>query len=194
MIPRLRAPTKGIIKINENNIEKYSLSSLRESISYATQNRQIFSGTIRDHIMYSNQDATDKDIRDAVVLSGSNEFIKDLPKGLDTDIGGESVKLSGGQIQRLDLARVLIRKSPILILDEPTSNLDSESEDIFNQVLRNIRRKGNTTIITVSHKLSNIIDADQIIVLKDGKIDDIGVHSQLISKDGWYSMAWDIQN
>jgi ABC-type multidrug transport system fused ATPase/permease subunit len=194
LLPRLRTPTEGFIEINGNNIEKYRLTDLRKLISYATQNQQIFDGTIKEHILYGKYNATDKEVRGAVKLSGAEEFIEQLPQGLDTNIGGDTIKLSGGQIQRLDLARVLIRKSPILILDEPTSNLDLESESEFKKVLGEIRKKKDTTIIAVSHKLSNIVDADQIIVINKGKIDDIGSHSQLLSREGWYSRAWNLKN
>jgi len=101
--------------------------------------------------------------------------------------------LSGGQRQRLDLARALIKEAPILILDEPTSNLDAESEEMFKRVLARINNKTNTTIIVVAHRLASIADADNIIVLKKGEIEAYGTHVELLSKGGWYSKAWKMQ-
>ena len=127
-------------------------------------------------------------------LSGSEDFINHLPQKLDTVLGEGSVKLSGGQNQRLDLARALIKKSDILILDEPTSSLDIESEIKFKQILNKIREETNTTIIIVTHRLSSVYDADKIIVLSDGKVEVTGNHSELIKGQNWYSRVWKMQN
>ena len=108
-------------------------------------------------------------------------------------MGIDAVKLSGGQRQRLDLARVLVKKSPILILDEPTSNLDIESEKLFNMVLFNIMKNTDTTVIIVSHNLKSISDADKIIVLNKGSVESFGIHSDLLKQDGWYAKAWKSQ-
>jgi ABC-type multidrug transport system fused ATPase/permease subunit len=193
LLLRLRLPNKGTIQINDLNIEKYTLKSLRGSISYVPQSPQIFDGTIKNHITYGKENATDEEILEAVHLSGVESFINKLPHGLNTIIGEDAIKLSGGQRQRLDLARALIRKSPILILDEPTSNLDVESEELFRQVLARIHKETDTTIIIVSHRLACISDADMIIVLKQGKIERCGIHSDLIDQNGWYAKAWKMQ-
>jgi ABC-type multidrug transport system fused ATPase/permease subunit len=193
LLPRLRTPTKGLIKIDDVNIEKYTLKSIREMISYAPQSPQIFDGTVRNHILYGKVDATESEVQEAIRLAGAEEFINQLPQGIDTILGEDAIKLSGGQRQRLDLARVLVKKTPILILDEPTSSLDVESESLFKQVLYKIRKERSTTIIIVSHRLASIFDADNIVVLNQGRVDGYGKHLDLLSQNGWYAKAWKTQ-
>ena len=193
LIPRLRLPTTGIIKVDNINIDKYKLKDLRHLISYTPQSPQIFNGTVKNHILYGKINATDEEIRRAIILSGSEEFIDKLPKGIDTVLGEDAIRLSGGQRQRLDLARALVRNSAILILDEPTSNLDAESERAFKKVLSRIHQETNTTIIIVAHRLSSITEADQIVVLKKGMVESVGSHAELIKKKGWYAEACKIQ-
>lgn len=193
LLPRLRSPTKGFIHVDGVNINNFTLRSVRQLISYAPQFPQIFNGTVKSHILYGKINATNEEVLEAAHLAGAESFIDKLPNGFDTILGDDAVKLSGGQRQRLDLARALVRKAPILIFDEPTSNLDAESEEIFKQVLGEIRKETNTTIIIVSHRLASIIDADKIIVLNQGKVEMSGVHSKLLSQDGWYAKAWNAQ-
>jgi len=192
LLPRLRSPSKGVIKIDSVNIKECTLKSLRSIISYAPQSPQIFNGRVKDHILYGKIDATNEEIQKAIQLAGA-DFIDNLPDGIETIIGEDAVKLSGGQRQRLDLARALIKESPILILDEPTSNLDAESEEVFKNVLNKIRRKKKVMIIIVSHRLASISDADNIIVLNKGMVNEFGTHSELLSRNGWYSKAWNSQ-
>jgi ABC-type multidrug transport system fused ATPase/permease subunit len=194
LLPNLRSPTKGLIYFDGINVDKFTLKSVRNLISYAPQSPQIFSGTIKEHILYGKTRATDEEIQIALHMSGSKEFVNRLPQGLDTVLGEDAIKLSGGQRQRLDLARVLIKKAPILILDEPNSNLDIESEKIFNGVVSRIRKDGNTTIIIISHKLTSISNADNIVVLNNGRVEESGTHSELIIKNGWYCTAWNNSN
>jgi ABC-type multidrug transport system fused ATPase/permease subunit len=193
LLPRLRLPVKGVIQIDGENIEKYRLKSVRQLISYVPQSPQIFNGTVKNHILYGNINATDEEMKEAICLSGSQDFINQLSNGVDTVLGEDAVKLSGGQRQRLDLARALVRKSKILILDEPTSNLDAESEEMFKQTLARIRKEKVATIIVVAHRLASIADADQIIVLNQGRVESIGVHKDLLKQKGWYCGAWKIQ-
>ena len=194
LLPRLRPASKGVIEIDGLNIEKIRLRSLREVISYAPQSPQIFDGTVKNHILYGKVGATNQEIQEAARLAGAIDFINQLPQGFDTVLGEDAIKLSGGQRQRLDLARALVRKAPILILDEPTSNLDAESEDMFKQVLYGIRKETNTTIIIVAHRLASISNADNIVVLNKGMIEAFGVHSDLLNQNGWYSKAWRMQS
>jgi ABC-type multidrug transport system fused ATPase/permease subunit len=193
LLPRLRSPSKGAIKIDGMDIQKYTLKTLRKAISYAPQSSQIFNGKVKDHILYGKIDGTEEEIREAARLAGAEDFINKLPDRFDTIIGEDAVKLSGGQKQRLDLARALIRKASILILDEPTSNLDAESEELFKQVLCKIRKETNTTIIIVTHRLASISDADNIIVLNQGIVEMTGTHSELLNQNGWYKKAWKMQ-
>jgi ABC-type multidrug transport system fused ATPase/permease subunit len=194
LLPRLRLPISGVIRVDGESIEKFRLKSLRQLISYVPQSPQIFDGTVRNHILYGKSDATDEEVQEAVYLSGAKEFINQLPQGLETNLGEDAVKLSGGQRQRLDLARALVGKAKILILDEPTSNLDAESEERFKQVLSRIRKDTNTTIIIVAHRLASIVDANQIVILNHGVVEAIGKHAELLKQQGWYAKAWKIQN
>jgi len=193
LLPSLRLPTDGIIKINGKGIEKYRLKSLRQLMSYTPQSPQIFDGTVKHHILYGKSDAIDNEIQDAVRLAGADEFINQLPQGIDTKLGEDAIRLSGGQRQRLDLARALVRKAAILILDEPTSNLDAESEDAFIRALSKIRQETNTTIIVIAHRLASISKADNIVVLNKGMVESKGSHTELLKENGWYSKAWKIQ-
>jgi ABC-type multidrug transport system fused ATPase/permease subunit len=190
LIPRLRTISSGSIEINGVNIEKYNIDSLRELVAYVPQNPQIFNGSVASHICYGSKEATNKEINIAASLAGANNFIDDLPDKYNTLVGEDATKLSGGQRQRLDLARALIKKTPLLILDEPTSNLDADSEMDFKNTLLNILKQTNTTIIIISHRLSGISYADQIIVLDKGEIKEKGTHKELIFAKGWYSKAW----
>ena len=194
LLPRLRTPKEGVIKFDGDNIEEIRLKSLRQSIAYAPQFPQIFDGTIKNHILYGKSNATTEEVQEAVRIAGAEEFINKLPQGIETVIGEDAIRLSGGQRQRLDLARALVRKASILILDEPTSNLDAESEDLFRQVLQRIRKEVNITIIIVAHRLASIADADQIVVLNQGAVEDIGKHNDLLKKGGWYAKAWKMQS
>jgi ABC-type multidrug transport system fused ATPase/permease subunit len=194
LLPRLRLPSKGVIEIDGLNIEKIRLKSLRKFISYAPQSPQIFDGTVKNHILYGKMDATNQEIQEAARLAGAIDFINQLSQGFDTVLGEDAIKLSGGQRQRLDLARALVRKAPILILDEPTSNLDAESEDMFKQVIYGIRKETNTTIIIVAHRLASVSNADNIVVLNKGIVEACGVHSDLLNQNGWYSKAWKMQS
>jgi ABC-type multidrug transport system fused ATPase/permease subunit len=193
LLPRLRLPTKGVIQIDGIDIQEYTLESLRKVVSYAPQFPQIFNSTVKNHILYGKSDATDSDVLEAAQLSGAVDFINLLPQKFDTILGDGAVKLSGGQMQRLDLARSLIKKSEILILDEPTSNLDIESEIRFKEALYQIRNKTDTMIIIITHQLSSISDADQIIVLNDGRVEASGSHVELLRKKNWYSRVWKMQ-
>ena len=193
LLPSLRLPTDGTIKINGKGIEKYRLKSLRQLMSYTPQSPQIFDGTVKHHILYGKSDSIDNEIQDAVRLAGADEFINQLPQGIDTKLGEDAIRLSGGQRQRLDLARALVRKAAILILDEPTSNLDAESEDAFIRALSKIRQETNTTIIVIAHRLASISKADNIVVLNKGMVESKGSHTELLKENGWYSKAWKIQ-
>jgi ABC-type multidrug transport system fused ATPase/permease subunit len=194
LLPRLRTPKEGVIKFDGSNIEEIRLKSLRQSIAYAPQFPQIFDGTIKNHILYGKSNATTEDVQEAVRIAGAEEFINKLPQGIETVIGEDAIRLSGGQRQRLDLARALVRKASILVLDEPTSNLDAESEDLFRQALQRIRKEENITIIIVAHRLASIADADQIVVLNQGVVEDMGKHNNLLKREGWYAKAWKMQN
>ena len=194
LLPRLRLPTKGEIKIDGININEYRLSSIRSLLSYVPQTPQIFSGSVKNHILYGKKSATDKEIEKAIELAGAKDFVNNLPLGINTELGDDAIKLSGGQRQRIDLARALVKNAPILILDEPTSSLDATSEENFMEVISAIRQKTKTTIIIVTHSLPSISTSDLIVVLNNGRIESMGTHYSLLKEKGWYSKAWRMQS
>ncbi|MDJ0893586.1 MAG: ABC transporter ATP-binding protein [Alphaproteobacteria bacterium] len=190
LIPRLRIAQAGRILFDGTPIEEFSLESLRGGIAYAPQSPQIFDVTVAEHIRYGKADASDQQVRIAAELSGASDFIAELPDRFDTLIGEDGVRLSGGQRQRLDLARALVRQAPILILDEPTSNLDAVAEEQFRKALARIRAETEITMIVVGHRLSTISSADRIIVMEAGTIVEQGSHQDLLAHGGWYAQAF----
>ncbi len=190
LLPRLREPTAGAIRIDGHLLSSYTLESLRQGIAYVPQTPLIFNVTAREHIRYGKLDASDAEIQEAAELAGAREFIESLPKQYDTMLGDAGQQLSGGQRQRLELARAMVRKAPILILDEPTSNLDADAEQRFLATLDRIRGETETTVIIIAHRLSTISSADQIAVLRDGVIEDVGTHQELLDAGGWYADAY----
>jgi ABC-type multidrug transport system fused ATPase/permease subunit len=190
VISGYRKPTLGSIFINGINTVEYDIEYLMSLVSYVPQAPQIFNGvTVSEHIKYGMQDSTKEEVINASKLSGAYDFIKDLPQGFDTILHGDSSGLSGGQKQRLDLSRALLRDTPILIMDEPTGNLDLISEKELMLNIKNIRKVTGKIIIIIAHRINTIMDADQIIVLENGGIKDVGTHSELILKNSWYKEA-----
>lgn len=193
MLLRLRESDSGQITFDDVPIVAFDRHSLRQSVSYAPQRAQIFDVTVREHIGYGKPDATNAEVEAAARLAGAHDFISLLPEGYDTYVGEDGIRLSGGQRHRLDLARALIRNAPVLILDEPTSNLDAEAEENFRAAMFHIREATDKTIIVIAHRLSTITRADRIIVLREGKVEDWGTHEQLIQRGGWYAQAYSKQ-
>jgi ABC-type multidrug transport system fused ATPase/permease subunit len=181
IISGYRKQTKGSVVINgkDNN------ASLLD-VSFVPQEPQIFDGTVRSHILYGGSSNDDSILITAAKLSGAYEFINNLPDKFDTILKENASNLSGGQKQRLDLARALAKDSQLLILDEPTGNLDMLSERSFMKTIDNIRKETNKIIIIIAHRLNTIKNADQIIVLEDGVITGIGEHSELLVENLWY--------
>ena len=165
-----------------------TLKSLRSSIGIVQQDVYLFSGTIRDNVAYGKPGATEAEILEAIRLAGADEFVNELPNGIDTYIGERGVKLSGGQKQRLSIARVFLKDPRILILDEATSALDNESELIVSASLKDLS-KGRTTI-TIAHRLTTVQDADRILVLGKSGIEEEGTHEELLRKQGEYYRLW----
>lgn len=188
LIPRFYDVTKGHIDIDGQDISKVTLKSLRQSIGIVQQDVYLFSGTIRDNIAYGKPGASDREIEEAAVMAGANEFIDRLPNGMDTYIGERGVKLSGGQKQRISIARVFLKNPKILILDEATSALDNESELYVTHSLEKLA-KGRTTI-TIAHRLTTVQNADRIIVLGKEGIMEEGTHESLLAKEGTYYKLW----
>lgn len=190
MLLRLREADSGRVIFDDVPIEAFDRASLRRSVSYAPQRAQIFDVTVREHIGYGKPGATDAEIVAAAKLAGAHDFITALPEGYGTYVGEDGIRLSGGQRHRLDLARALVRDAPVLVLDEPTSNLDAEAEENFRTAMFHIRAATDKTIIVIAHRLSTIVRADRIIVLRDGRVEDWGTHEQLVQRGGWYAQAY----
>jgi ABC-type multidrug transport system fused ATPase/permease subunit len=190
LLPRLRDPSAGRVTLDGVPVADFALASLRQGIAYAPQSPQLFDVTVEEHIRYGKAGAGHAEIEEAARLADAHDFIVRLPKGYDTPIGESGGQLSGGQRQRLDLARALLRKAPILILDEPTSQLDAESEQRFRDALARIRAQTRTTIIVVAHRLSTVMIADKIVVMDNGRVIETGSHAELIARGGWYAEAY----
>ncbi|MCB9157435.1 MAG: ATP-binding cassette domain-containing protein [Caldilineaceae bacterium] len=185
LLPRLYDPTSGRVLIDGADIRNFTLESLRDQISVVLQETTLFTGSVADNIAYGRTDATREDIIQAAIQANAHGFIEKLPNGYDTVLGERGASLSGGQKQRIAIARAFIRNTPILILDEPTTGLDAESAELVLLALRLLMR-GKTTII-ISHDFKLVRHADNIVVLKEGKIKQTGTHRQLLEQDGIYA-------
>ncbi len=194
LLPRLRTPQSGQILYDNVPQGEFNIASLRSAVSFAPQQPQIFNVTMAEHISLSKPDASMDEIVSAARLAQADDFIRALPEGYETLLGEGGSRLSGGQCQRLDLARALVRRAPILVLDEPTANLDAEAEAKFRSVLRAIQSETDITIVIIGHRLSTVRAADQIVVLQDGRIGQIGTHDVLMRKGGWYASAFESQH
>jgi ABC-type multidrug transport system fused ATPase/permease subunit len=176
----------GDVFIDDINTNKYSQKNLLSLVSYVGQEPEFFKGTIKSHISYGDKNIKLNDVIKYSKLAGSHEFIKKLKDGYDSALFDSAMNLSGGQKQRLDLARALYRDTPILILDEPTGNLDLNSEMAFMETIKGIVKHTEKIIIIIAHRLNTIKNADQIIVLEDGSVTGIGNHSELLKFNSWY--------
>ncbi len=178
----------GKLKIAGNDINSYDVCDIRKIIAYTPQDPDIFSGTIRYNIMFSNPDAKDEDVQEIIHLCGIDKFIDHLPDGIDTEIGEKGVRMSGGQKQRVALARALLYKPKILLLDEATSALDSESEkEILDNIKRIMRGK---TVVSIAHRISSIQDFDNILIIDHGKLASSGRHSDLLKTSDIYNALY----
>ncbi len=185
LIPRFYDPTSGTIQINGINICQLKLQPFRDRIGYVLQDTVLFRGTVADNIAFGRNGATREQVIAAAKAANADEFIRQMSAGYDTMVGEGAQLLSGGQRQRIGIARVMLRDSPILLLDEPTAALDSESERTVIEALERLMK--NRTVIMIAHRLSTIRDANQIIVLKDGVVAEQGSHDELIARNGLYA-------
>jgi ATP-binding cassette subfamily B protein len=189
---RLYEVDSGNITIDGQDISTVKQASLRQNIATVFQDPALFSGTIRENIVYGKPGASDEEIQAAAKAANADEFIQKLDKGYDTEIGERGIKLSGGQKQRISIARAVLKDAPILILDEATSSLDSKSEYFVQQALDRLMKHRTTLII--AHRLSTIATVDRIITLKNGTIDEMGAPETLAKTDGIYARLLMLQN
>jgi ATP-binding cassette subfamily B protein len=191
LIPRFYDPQSGEVKIDGIDVRKFTVKSLRRQISFVLQETLLFHASVRQNIAYGKPDATTAEIIRAARLANAEEFIERMPQGYDTIIGERGVTLSGGQRQRLAIARAIIRDSPILVLDEPSSGLDAAAEELVFDALTRLME--NKTSIVIAHRLATVKKADVIFVLKNGEIAESGTHRELLVLGGVYAQLHEIQ-
>lgn len=191
LMARLYDPTKGSVEVDGLDLRKITMTSLRKQIAYVTQESFLFHASIRENLMFANSDATDEQLHDAVKKAYLAEMIASLPDGLDTIVGERGHRLSGGERQRLAIARAILRDPQILILDEATSSLDSESEAYVQAALEELMQ-GRTTLV-IAHRLSTVLAADMILAVEGGRVVEAGSHSELLNGDGLYSRLYHTQ-
>ena len=188
LLPRFYDPQEGIIKIDNQNIKKVSLISLRKNISLVSQDVILFDDSIKNNIAYANTNSTMSEIQEACKFAAASDFIEKLPKGYETVIGENGVKLSGGQKQRISIARAVLKKSPIILLDEATSSLDADSEETVQNAINNLTK--NKTTLVIAHRLSTIHNSNNIFVIKEGNIINSGNHEFLINNCSEYKSLY----
>ena len=191
LIPRLYDPTSGVIRIDGHDLRELNLDSLSSAIGMVTQESYLFHDTIRTNLTYAKVDATQAEIEAAAQAANIHNFITGLADGYDTVVGERGYRLSGGEKQRIALARVILKDPRILVLDEATSHLDSESESLIQEALRRVMA-GRTSIV-IAHRLSTILAADLILVMDRGKIVERGTHEELLQMDGLYAQLYETQ-
>jgi subfamily B ATP-binding cassette protein MsbA len=191
LIPRFYNVDKGDIKIDDQSIYKSTIYSIRQGISVVSQDINLFDDTIKNNIKYANLDASQEEVEKAAKYSFAEEFIQQLPKQYDTVIGENGIRLSGGEKQRLSIARAILKKSPIILLDEATSSLDSETENKIQEAI-NFLTKGRTTIV-IAHRLSTILNSDRIYVINKGQVIGKGKHEELLETSPEYKNFYDKQ-
>tara|TARA_B100001027_G_scaffold215926_1_gene190969 strand:+ start:387 stop:2129 length:1743 start_codon:yes stop_codon:yes gene_type:complete len=188
LLPRFYDPQEGFIQIDNQDIKKISLTSLRKNLSMVSQDVILFDDTIKNNISYAKESAKQEEIEKACKFAAADDFIKKLPQGYDTLIGENGIRLSGGQKQRISIARAILKESPIILLDEATSSLDADSEEIVQNAILNLTK--NKTTLVIAHRLSTIHNADIIFVLKNGQIQNSGDHNFLINNCNEYKSLY----
>jgi ATP-binding cassette subfamily B protein len=190
MLVGLYTPEDGAIFYNEINAKDIDLTELRQQLGFVTQDAQLFSGTIKDNLLFVKPHATDTEINDVLQKSACQNLLDRAEKGLDTTIGEGGIKVSGGEKQRLSIARALLRNPRLLLFDEATSALDSITEEEITQTIRSISSKQDQITVLIAHRLSTIMHADRIYVLEQGAIIEQGKHQDLLDEKGLYYAMW----
>ena len=191
LLPRFYDPKKGAVYIDGQDISSVTIDSLRKNISLVSQDIILFDDTIRANIAYAKIDASDEEIKKACDFAAASDFIENLPKAYETLIGENGIRLSGGQKQRISIARAVLKNSPIILLDEATSSLDSISEEKVQNAVMNLTK--NKTTLVIAHRLSTIIRADKIVVMNQGEVSDIGTHKELLENSMIYKNLYSKQ-
>jgi len=191
LIPRFYDVGSGEIKIDDQSIYKIKLESLRKQISLVSQETTLFDDSIKNNIKYANSESSDEEIIEVAKLSHCHDFIENLPNKYDTLIGEDGVRLSGGEKQRISIARAMLKKSPIILLDEATSSLDADTEKKIQDALNILT--SNKTSIVIAHRLSTILNSDNIYVIQSGNVVDFGKHEELLVKSKIYKNFYEKQ-
>ena len=184
-------PKSGQITFDGTNLQEFDINSYRKRIGYVPQDSILFNMSIRDNLIWAKEDATNEEIKHACRQANADEFIEGFPHGYDTLVGDRGIRLSGGERQRISLARAILRRPELLILDEATSSLDTHSERLIQKAMENIAKE--TTIIVIAHRLSTIVNADYVYALKRGKVIEEGTYSDLIKMDGYFNRMVKVQ-
>jgi ATP-binding cassette, subfamily B, bacterial MsbA len=192
MLPRFYDPTEGVITIDGIPLNELSISQLRNLMGIVTQDTVLFNDTVKNNIAFGMKNVTDEAVIQAAKVAHAHEFISSMENGYETNIGDRGGKMSGGERQRMSLARAILKNPPILILDEATSALDTESERLVQDALTKLMH--NRTSIVIAHRLSTIKNADEIIVMQKGNIVERGNHAALLTLNGVYRRLYDLQS
>ena len=191
LIPRLYDVTCGRILVGGKDVRSYDIHALRDQVSMVLQKNVLFSGSIKDNLRWGDERATDAEITAACPASAADEFVRSFPGGYDMDLGQGGVNVSGGQKQRLCIARALLKKPKIIIFDDATSAVDTATDSRIREALRTAMP--DTTKIIIAQRITSVMDADRIIVLNDGKVDDIGTHDELMARNEIYREVYSSQ-
>jgi ABC-type multidrug transport system fused ATPase/permease subunit len=191
LIPRFYDPKRGRVLIDGIDVSEMRLPSLRRNVSMVLQDTFLFAGTIKENLRFGNKEASEEELVAAAKAANAHNFIEALPRGYDTRVGERGVKLSGGQKQRLSIARAILKDAPILILDEATSSVDTQTEEEIQGALRELMQ--GRTVIVIAHRLSTVRHADLIAVLEEGSIVELGTHEHLMRCKGLYRKLYDRQ-
>lgn len=191
MIPRLYDVTGGSVRVGGIDVRKYDIEALRDAVAVVLQKNVLFSGTVKENLRWGNENATDEELVEACKLAQADDFIQKMPKGYDTYIEQGGTNVSGGQKQRICIARALLKKPKVLILDDSTSAVDTKTDALIREAFREYIP--DTTKIIIAQRIASVQDADRIIVLDDGKIAAMGTHEELIANSDIYREVYESQ-